>query len=155
MVKRKLPPNDVIVAQYTGGLSTEQIAQMHGVFPTAVKNLLRRLGVPRRTLSEAAKLRPASTRPPKPTGPDSPTWRGGPVYQPYHRIVRREACNRCGKTENLGIHHKDMDHFNNDPDNLQVLCVNCHMSVHKKAYWDAKRKGLPTPKSNGRVGWQT
>jgi 5-methylcytosine-specific restriction endonuclease McrA len=26
----------------------------------------------------------------------------------------------------LELHHKDGDHFNNEFDNLQILCPNCH-----------------------------
>lgn len=32
--------------------------------------------------------------------------------------------------EVLCLHHKDWDHMNNDIDNLQALCFNCHFLVH-------------------------
>lgn len=41
-------------------------------------------------------------------------------------------CECCGLTEWLGepipleLHHKDGNHFNNELDNFQLLCSNCH-----------------------------
>lgn len=32
----------------------------------------------------------------------------------------------------LDIHHKDGDHLNDDPDNLETLCANCHRLEHVK-----------------------
>ena len=46
-----------------------------------------------------------------------------------------ERCNRCGYSEHpeiLGVHHKDRDHTNNTPDNLEVLCPICHSLEHKR-----------------------
>jgi hypothetical protein len=43
-----------------------------------------------------------------------------------------EKCNRCGISEWLGqkitleLEHKDGNHFNNDRQNLEILCPNCH-----------------------------
>ena len=31
-----------------------------------------------------------------------------------------------GNPINLEVHHKDGNHYNNDLDNLQLLCPNCH-----------------------------
>lgn len=45
-------------------------------------------------------------------------------------------CERCGNSEWMGqpipleLHHKDLNHYNNNLDNLQILCSNCHMQVH-------------------------
>jgi len=41
-------------------------------------------------------------------------------------------CNRCGLSEWMGekipleLEHKDGNHFNNERDNLEILCPNCH-----------------------------
>ena len=49
---------------------------------------------------------------------------------------KEEVCERCGRTEWMGepipleLHHKDFNHYNNNLDNLQILCSNCHMQVH-------------------------
>ena len=45
---------------------------------------------------------------------------------------RGRKCECCGMTQwlgkdiNLEVHHKDGNHINNDQDNLQLLCPNCH-----------------------------
>ena len=45
---------------------------------------------------------------------------------------KKYRCECCGLTEWLGepipleLHHKDGNHFNNDLDNFQLLCPNCH-----------------------------
>lgn len=40
------------------------------------------------------------------------------------------VCAKCGSAENLVIHHADFNHSNNDPNNLQCLCVSCHSKLH-------------------------
>lgn len=46
--------------------------------------------------------------------------------------IREDKCELCGLTYWQGIHlplelhHKDCNHFNNDLDNLIILCPNCH-----------------------------
>jgi 5-methylcytosine-specific restriction endonuclease McrA len=46
--------------------------------------------------------------------------------------VKQDACEICGNTFWQGVHlplelhHKDGDHFNNELENLQILCPNCH-----------------------------
>ena len=46
--------------------------------------------------------------------------------------VKEDKCECCGLTYwygkkiSLEIHHKDGDHYNNDLDNLALLCPNCH-----------------------------
>jgi predicted nucleic acid-binding Zn ribbon protein len=46
--------------------------------------------------------------------------------------VRGQKCERCGydKKEILNIHHKDRNRKNNDLDNLELLCPNCHAEEH-------------------------
>lgn len=45
---------------------------------------------------------------------------------------QKHACNKCGINEWLGkpiileLEHKDGNHFNNDRENLEMLCPNCH-----------------------------
>lgn len=46
--------------------------------------------------------------------------------------LREDKCEICGISEWQGkkipleLHHKDGDHYNNNLDNLQILCPNCH-----------------------------
>lgn len=46
---------------------------------------------------------------------------------------RGTVCERCGynKREILNVHHKDRNHGNNDMDNLELLCPNCHAEEHR------------------------
>lgn len=37
-------------------------------------------------------------------------------------------CARCGSTERLHIHHKDVNPENNDVSNLELLCTHHHMT---------------------------
>jgi hypothetical protein len=39
-------------------------------------------------------------------------------------------CERCGTTDRLHVHHRDKDITNNDPANLETLCVLCHNRHH-------------------------
>ncbi len=42
-------------------------------------------------------------------------------------------CNRCGYDECIGIlkvHHRDRNRHNNVPENLEILCPNCHELEH-------------------------
>lgn len=45
---------------------------------------------------------------------------------------RGEKCEKCGLSEwqgekiPLNVHHKDGDAYNNKPDNLELICLNCH-----------------------------
>ncbi len=54
----------------------------------------------------------------------------------YREIARRTypmICNRCGYDEYPGIlrvHHRDRGRTNNKPDNLEILCPNCHEVEH-------------------------
>lgn len=41
------------------------------------------------------------------------------------------ACESCGYTEVLDLHHIDEDHNNNSPENHGVLCPNCHAKIHR------------------------
>lgn len=50
--------------------------------------------------------------------------------------LKEAKCECCGLSEWMGkpipleLHHKDFDHYNNNLDNLQILCSNCHMQAH-------------------------
>lgn len=45
---------------------------------------------------------------------------------------RGSQCGRCGysKVEILHIHHKDRNRKNNNFDNLELICPNCHFEEH-------------------------
>ena len=46
--------------------------------------------------------------------------------------VKGGNCERCGynKYEILQVHHKDRNRFNNELDNLELICPNCHFEEH-------------------------
>jgi hypothetical protein len=46
--------------------------------------------------------------------------------------LRGEKCERCGynKHEILQVHHKDKNRENNEIDNLELICPNCHYEEH-------------------------
>jgi hypothetical protein len=45
---------------------------------------------------------------------------------------RGKVCERCGYTkfEILQVHHKDKNKKNNNIDNLELICPNCHFEEH-------------------------
>ena len=57
------------------------------------------------------------------------------------------VCERCGFVAKdncqIDIHHKDRNRKNNEPENLETLCANCHRLEHSNE--KAKRKKLRTP----------
>jgi len=50
--------------------------------------------------------------------------------------LKEEKCEKCGLTEwggekiPLELHHKDGNRFNNDLENLKIICPNCHAFEH-------------------------
>lgn len=46
------------------------------------------------------------------------------------------SCERCGfvavHPAQLDVHHKDLNHSNNEKENLETLCANCHRLEHVK-----------------------
>lgn len=155
-MKRKLPPTEKIIALYEGGLSQSAIAKMYDVSPSAVVYQLKKRGYTSRDLAQAHKLAYESGRkiPSVKSGEDHWLWKGGKARRPYRDVVKKVECASCGGKDNLSIHHIDFDHYNNAPENLRVLCVGCHMSLHKRAYWEAIRNGDAPLKSNGPIGWE-
>lgn len=57
-------------------------------------------------------------------------------------------CNNCGIKHPvlLCVHHKDKNHLNNDINNLEILCCNCHRLAHHTGavICDAKKLYMPT-----------
>jgi hypothetical protein len=69
--------------------------------------------------------------------------KGGLSRKAFHNRARKQrkaACEACGDRRYLHVHHVDLDWMNNDPSNLQTLCVFCHH------YWHAMhiRRGAKT-----------
>ena len=64
---------------------------------------------------------------------NNPNWKGGVSSMYYMRIAKTlsKECVECNSTENLVIHHIDMNRKNNNINNLQMLCRNCHTLKHR------------------------
>ncbi len=50
-----------------------------------------------------------------------------------HQAVKT-ACETCGKTGRMHVHHRDHDWSNNSPSNLMTLCASCHRRAHSPNY---------------------
>lgn len=69
-----------------------------------------------------------------PEGPANPTFKTGiSTYRRRTLRARGTKCERCGVAaygRNIHVHHKDRDRKNNEPDNLEVVCWDCHKKEH-------------------------
>lgn len=46
-------------------------------------------------------------------------------------LIKKGFCEKCRKSKILVIHHRDKNHENNNINNLQTLCIDCHQHIHK------------------------
>jgi|SRR3972149_7361103 len=70
-------------------------------------------------------------------------------FETYKKATQK--CIVCGFDKIVDLHHLDMNHQNNSPDNLTGLCPNHHKMVHhrghqKEVFAALNAKGFPTPK---------
>jgi len=49
-----------------------------------------------------------------------------------------QICVKCYSFENIEVHHKDLNPWNNIEENLQILCKSCHTRLHKKGFMASK-----------------
>ena len=60
--------------------------------------------------------------------------------QRAQRLFETKECDLCRATnKRLERHHKDANPLNNDPDNVQILCVRCHMKEDGRLAAGAER----------------
>lgn len=69
----------------------------------------------------------------------NPKWKGG--IGSYRRWMKQKKiefiCSQCGyqkKEKLIHLHHIDSDRTNNKEDNLETLCIWCHLSKHLPNY---------------------
>ena len=148
--------NKEICKLYQEGRSQAAIAEMAGTYQALIQRRLKEAGFQCRDFATAHKLayKTGRHKPVHLRGKLHGNYKHGKSSVVYRTVIPKEKCHRCGTTENLGIHHKNDNHYDNDPKNLEVLCVSCHLSITKKKWWAAKKAGLPTPKSNAPMGWK-
>lgn len=93
------------------GLSINRIAGVVGCAQTTVRQELVRQGIEIRRASPMRR----------------PTAARGLSHRLRQQIAReRKECLLCCDSEDLQIHHRDGDRANNMPENLAVLCRDCH-----------------------------
>lgn len=69
------------------------------------------------------------------SGSSNPNYKDGSKtkYREYALLHKPNLCNRCGwdvSVKVLEVHHIDRDRSNNELQNLEVLCRNCHGLEH-------------------------
>ena len=91
------------------------------------------------------------------------TMSGCRTLKSFLVIERGEKCGCCGlskwrgKPIPLDVHHKDGDASNNRPDNLELLCLNCHgitpnfgrKNKHSTRIYRYKKDGAPVRSRTG------
>lgn len=117
----------------------QAIADYFGVTLAGIQKAMKRLGIRPRSRANVGKR--------------NGRYRDGSQSRLYRVMVVKDKCSKCPATTDLGIHHKNDDHYDNRLENLEVLCNSCHMRETKRKWWAAKKAGKPLPKSNGPVGW--
>ncbi len=115
---------EILRLYVNGPMSQAQLAAHYGVCQQAIARVLQRMEIAPKSRGRA--------------GNQNGNFKDGTQSTSYRRMVEKSHCLRCETTENLCVHHKDEDHLNNDPANLEVLCMSCHSSMHKQAWWDAR-----------------
>jgi len=61
--------------------------------------------------------------------------------------VEKRVKDKNGKTQTLGVHHKDRNTMNSDPDNLITLCSACHC----RAEWPLIRAEIKIQKNKNQL----
>jgi uncharacterized membrane protein len=133
---------DEIERLYCGeGQSLAVVAVSVGVCTAALSRALKRLGIQARSRGTS--------------GQNNGRFKDGRQFRVYRDRVVKERCATCGAEPPavLDIHHVNGDHFDNRPENLQVLCRSCHMRETVSERWRKRRAGLPTA-GNAPVGWR-
>ena len=64
---------------------------------------------------------------------------------------RKSACEECGTTKRLHVHHKDKNWRNDDPSNLQTLCATCHLKLHWREDREQRVAAIKAAASGGRT----
>lgn len=80
------------------------------------------LGIKRPDVSEKNKLRRGKNW-------NSNYELGATCYRRKAKNLKQE-CNICHSIKQLVVHHKNTDHQDNRLENLEILCISCHVREH-------------------------
>ncbi len=72
--------------------------------------------------------------------------------------LRGKKCERCGSKKRISVHHLSYDNiFNEEPEDLEILCDKCHKNEHglivkvkKKKYSKRIKKSKPVVENKHR-----
>jgi len=134
---------------YDSGKSLQRVGLIMGFCAQTILNNLRSQKIQRRPLkiAHAIKYLSIETRRKmcksrkKRIGNKSPAWRGdnasiGAGHVRCETMYPAIKCELCGdiRTENKNLHrhHRDKNPLNNAPENVQILCANCHNKIHRE-----------------------
>lgn len=69
----------------------------------------------------------------KQIGKNNSNWKSGiAAYRRIAKITCNSNCERCKSQNKLLVHHKDENRYNNNFNNLMILCKRCHYDIHKE-----------------------
>ena len=65
----------------------------------------------------------------------------------YRQLIDKDSCGQCGRSDQLVIHHTNFNHYDNNTDNLDILCNSCHSRLHKLVWWQIRKSKEVIPHS--------
>jgi len=69
-------------------------------------------------------------------------WQKGKKSKKARMYKEGMVCQNCNSKRYVEKHHKDFKHYNDNPENVVMLCRSCHESIHRKERWN---RGLVKP----------
>lgn len=118
---------EIVRMYHTDGMSQASLSKHYGIAQAAMCKVLKRMGINAKSRGRV--------------GEENGRYLHGMSSTLYRKKITKRECNRCGSKDQLLVHHKNGDHFDNELENLEVLCSPCHTSHHKTEYW-ARRKSF-------------
>jgi hypothetical protein len=118
---------EIVKLYVEGDWSQARLAAHFGVTQQAIGKALRRMGL--------------AAKPKSRVGEANGRYIHGREVRVYRTMIEKTHCSKCATTDDLCIHHRDGDHYNNEPDNLEVMCMSCHTSMHKAEWWRSRKAG--------------